>query len=523
MAAILLTYYSCNTHPDKTKNEMSEASDLFNRPDNIVPVKGQFIYKSAIELAAMIKNKQASSVDIVKEFIAYIKNNNYKYNSLVWLREEEAIDEAKKADELVSKGGSLPPLLGVPITVKEEFWVKGSPVTLNAKMNENFIAPEDGPIVTQLKKAGAIILGKTNVPTLLMDMQVQGEIYPTGSNPYDTSRTPGGSTGGGAAALAAGFTSLEVGSDLGGSVRVPASFCGLYGLKTTFGSINVTQGDGADTVSKKKRFALNTAGPLARTPEDLELAWQILKDTKPDNRFQHPIEWKQPIGKKFSDYHIAWTDDWQTATRLIKVGNDVKAKISILVDSLNKNGVPIKKYAPDTYDEMMKSYFTCLALLAGEGQSAEVRQGINKSLSVWDDGSGILDPFYSTMNNPSDSAWTQWQIQNNKLKATWDVFFKKFDFLICPITYGAAFKKCKKGSTIIADGDSIPYFRYYPYSTILNPTECPAITIPLGLNKEGLPIAVQVIGPKFSEPELLYFAKLIKPLVPGFIRPNSIQ
>lgn len=512
---------ACSSHPKKEK--ISPAWELFKKPGKKNPVEGKYIFKPATELALLIRTGKATSVEIVREFINHIKNNNYKYNSIVWLREEEALEEARKADERVSDGRNLPPLLGVPVTVKEEFWVKGSPVTLNSKMNEKFIAPEDGPVVKQLKQAGAIIIGKTNIPTLLMDMQVQGEIYPAGNNPYDTTRTPGGSTGGGASALAAGFTSIEVGSDLGGSIRVPASFCGLYGLKTTFGSVNVTEGDGADTISIRKRFALNTAGPLARTPEDLELAWQVLKDTKPDNRFQRPIEWKKPVGKKFSDYKIAWTDDWKTATRLIKVGIDVKEKIRLLVDSLNRNGVVIKKYAPDTYDEMMKSYFTCLALLAGEGKSAEIRQIINKDLSIWDDGSGILDPFYSTMNNPNDSVWAKWQQQNNKLKAKWDLFFSKFDFLICPITYGPAFKKCKKGSAIIEDGETIPYFRYYPYSTILNPIECPAITIPLGLNKNGLPIAVQIIGPKFSEPELLYFAKLIKPLVPGFVRPTQMH
>jgi len=481
----------------------------------------RFIYKSANELATLIKQRKATSFEIISEFITHIKNNNHKYNSIIWLREQEALAEAKKADEAVAKGENLPLLLGVPVTVKEEFWLKGSPVTLNAKLNEKFIAPEDGPIVTQLKKAGAIILGKTNLPTLLMDFQVQGEIYPKGNNPYDTAYTPGGSTGGGAAALAAGFTSIEIGSDLGGSIRVPASFCGLYGLKTTWGTINITEGDGTNTNALKKRFALNTAGPLARTPEDLELAWQVLKGTKPDARFQQPIQWKQPSGKKLSGYKIAWMDEWKTNDGFIKVSQFVKEKIGQLTDSLKQKEASIIKYAPDTYDEMMKSYLTCLALLAGEDQPLEVRKSINAGMKVWDDGTGMLEPFYITMNNPNDAAWKAWQLQNNKLKAKWDLFFSKYDFFICPITYGPAFKKCEKGSLITEDGISISYFRYFPYATILNPIECPAITIPLGLNEKGLPIAVQVIGPRFSEPELLYFAKLIKPLVPGFIRPGK--
>lgn len=501
----------------------SQKPDLFLPPPNQLPLKTHFIYKSATELAELVKSRKATSVEIVQEFISNIKNNNYKYNAIVWLRESEALDEAKKADEAVVKGGDLPPLLGVPITVKEEFWVKGSPVTLNSKMNDKFIAPVDGPIVQQLKKAGAIILGKTNLPTLLLDFQVQGEVYSVGSNPYDTTKTPGGSTGGGASALAAGFTSLEFGSDLGGSIRVPASFCGLYGLKTTFGTINVTEGDGTEAVSTHKRFALNTAGPLARTPEDLEVAWNVLKETRPDNRFQQPVFWKQPSGRKISEYKIAWTDDWKTSSGTIKVGNDVKVKMSRLIDSVKKYGAGIKKYAPDTYEEMMNSYLTCLALIAGEGKSPEIRQMINKDMHIWDDDSGILNPFYTTMMNQNDSTWIQWQQQNNKLKRKWDSFFSHFDFFICPITYGAAFNKCPKGSAITIEGITVSYFRYFPYATILNPIECPAITIPLGLNDEGLPIAIQVIGPKFSEPELLHFAKLLKPLVPGFLKPDLLH
>lgn len=520
MALALLPVVSSFSLPLINDNPaISEPVRLLWQTKHSFATDSSYIYKSATELAALIRERKANSVDIVRAFIAHIKKHNYKYNAIIWLREKEALEEAKQADAAVLRGDRLSALHGVPITVKEEFWVKGSPVTLNAVLFKNFVAPDDGPLVKQLKEAGAIIIGKTNLPTLLMDFQVQGEIYPTGSNPFDTSRTPGGSTGGGAAALAAGFTSLELGSDLGGSIRVPASFCGLYGLKTTFGTLNISTGDGPDTSSRKKRFALNTAGLLARTPEDLEAGWQILKDAPPDKRFQQPVSWDAPSGKKIADYHIAWTDNWQTPNRLIKVGTVVREKMHRLIDSLNKHSVVTRHYVPAGYDEMMNNYLTCLALLAGEGQSAETRILINKNMSIWDDGSGLLAPFYSTMQNPDDAAWAQWQWQNNKLKAQWDQFFKAYDFFICPITYGPAFKKCAKGSAIREGDDTISYFRYFPYAPILNPIECPAITVPLGLSDDGLPVAVQIIGNRYSEPELLYFARLLKPLVPSFIRP----
>lgn len=520
---ILFLIVSCGVS-QKGNLKTDQKADLFAKPENVLPVTGKFLFKSAAELASLIKRREATSEEIVKEFIAHIKNNNHKYNAIVWLREEEALADARKADEAVALGKALSPLHGVPVTVKEEYWVKGGPVTLNSKMYKDFIAPDDGPLVKQLKKSGAIVLGKSNLPTLLMDFQTQGELYPTASNPYDTTRTPGGSSGGAAAALAAGFTSIELGSDLGGSIRIPSSYCGLYGLKTTFGSLNTSEGDGADTSSKKKRYALNVAGPMARTAEDLEAAWRVLRDAKPDPHLQKPIQWKEPSGRSLDKFRIGWVDEWKKADRSkVKVGSLVKDKLKSFIDSLKQHDVAIENTYPDIYyDEMMKSYMQCLALLAGEGASEEIKNGINKSMEPWDDGSGTLAPFFETMKNPDDAAWQQWQKENENLKSKWSSYFKNFDFLICPITYGPAIKKCPKGTPIFLDGDTISYFNYAPYTTVINPMEVPCITIPLGLNREGLPIAVQIIGSWYAEPELLYFAKLIRPLVSGFVKPVGL-
>ena len=238
--------------------------ELFQKPAQPFPMEGKFIYKSASELAAMIRNKRASSVEIVTEFLNNIKNNNYKYNALIFIREQEALEDARKADEELAKGDTLnKPLLGVPVTIKEMFWVKGSPSTWNAKLY-GFTAPRNAEVVNQIKNAGAIILGTTNQPFMLADYQTKGEVYPTANNPFDTTRTPGGSTGGGAAALAAGFTPLELGSDLGGSIRQPAVFCGLWSFKSTYGAVNVTDGTSPDSAYVYTRLAMESAGPLGK-------------------------------------------------------------------------------------------------------------------------------------------------------------------------------------------------------------------------------------------------------------------
>lgn len=496
--------------------------NLFKKPKNKFVVEEKYLFKSATELAEMIRTKKATSVQIVTTYLNHIKNNNWKYNALIWLRENEALEEAKLADIAVEKGDTLKKtLLGVPITIKEMFWVKGSPSTMNAKMF-GFIAPEDAVIVKQIKKSGAIILGTTNVPFMLSDFQTQGEVYPTANNPYDTTRTPGGSTGGGAAALAAGFTTLELGSDLGGSIRVPSAFCGLYGLKPTFGTVNVTQGVGPDTTTKYTRFSMASPGPLARNIEDLTLAWNIIRNTPMDERFQEKNIWKPITSKSINQYKIAWVDNWESNHGKIKISKDVKDKLFSLIDSLKNHGVELSKTAPNTYDEMMKSFYGSFASMMAEGQPWALRKLIAMDFTKMDDGSGNFEAFNEAINDETDKKWEQLQTQRKTLIKKWEAFFEKYDFFICPITYGEAFKKCPQGTVQKGDNNgSILYMEYVPYAPIYNATGHPCLIIPMGLNKNGMPIAIQVVGANYSEDKLLYFAKTIKNFTQGFQPPKQ--
>ena len=494
-------------------------AELFSKPNLLHYTQKTFIFASATELATLIKERKATSYEITMAHLSQIKNYNFRYNALIWLREEEALREAQLADDAVKRGDSTGPLHGVPVTVKEMFWVKGSPSTMNAKMF-GFIAPEDGPLVRQLKKAGAIILGTTNVPYMLADYQTYGEVYPIGKNPYDTTRTPGGSTGGGAAAVAAGFSPLELGSDLGGSIRVPAAFCGLYGLKPSFGLTNITMGVGPDTVNQFNHFALASAGPLARNPEDIELMWEVLKRAEPDLRFQTKMDFQQSPPKSLSQYRVAWIDEYPYQGGVINSGIEVKASIKQLVDSLRTSGLEIKQGAPDLYDEMTQSFLASFASIMMQGQPWVIRKLFGMSMKGMDDKTGNFDAFYQSLNDVSDKAWEKIQAQRNSLIENWEIFFKDHDVLICPITYGPAFTKCKTGEEIQGDDRKIPYMDYVGFSYIFNATGHPCMVIPMGINQDGLPIAIQLVGKFYSESDLIRFAKEIKPFTPGFIKPN---
>ncbi|WP_289644983.1 amidase [Maribacter aestuarii] len=274
-------------------------------------MSSSLIFKSAIELASLIRNRKVTSTAVVREHIAHIKKHNPSLNAVVLLLEEEALKEAQICDEETDKGQFRGPLHGVPMTIKEQFWLKGFKSTLNSNRLKDWIAPEDALVVTRLKEAGAIILGKTNISKEMLDYQVDGDIYPTCVNPYNEAYSPGGSSGGSAVALATGMVPIELGGDLGGSVRIPPNFCGVYGLKTTENTIPT---HGLVSKPKEAKGFLNdmaVVGPMARTPEDLELLWKILKgDDKIDRRIS-PIHWKTPKQRTIGDYKVAWVHGWE--------------------------------------------------------------------------------------------------------------------------------------------------------------------------------------------------------------------
>jgi amidase len=497
--------------------------ELFQRPAQPFPMEGKYIYKSATELASMFYGGQATSLEIVTEFLNNIKNNNYKYNALIYIREQEALEDARKADEELAKGDTAnKPLLGVPVTIKEMFWVKGSPSTWNAKLY-GFTAPRDAEVVKQIRNAGAIILGTTNQPFMLADYQTQGEVYPTANNPFDTTRTPGGSTGGGAAALAAGFTTLELGSDFGGSIREPAVFCGLWSLKSTYGAVNITDGTSPDSAFVYTRLAMESAGPLARTPDDLKLMWDVIRNTILDTRFQKPIDWKPSSEKTLDQYKVAWTDEWKVKEGNVKVSDDTKQKLNTFIDLLKRHNVDVEKKAPDIYNDLQKMFLSTFGSMMGENKPWLLRKFIEMDYEKADDGSENSESFRNAIMDASDNGWKKIQAEREILIAKWEDFFKQYDFFICPVTYDAAFKKCEPWKPIKADdGKTVEYMNYVAYSYVINATGHPTITVPLGLNKQGLPMGIQIIGRYYSEPELLHLAKLLEPLIQKFQKPNGL-
>lgn len=481
----------------------------------------QYIYRSASELARLIREGQATSVDIVKEHLDRIKERNAELNAFVALFEAEALAVAAERDQQAQEGKFQGPLHGVPVSIKEQFWIQGKRSTINAKMHKDFVAPVDAVVVDRIRKSGAVILGHTNISRFLMDYQVWGDIYPEGKNPYNTDCTPGGSTGGGAAAVAAGFSPLELGGDLGGSIRLPANFCGLYGLKPTEKTVpphgNIPRPKDARTYI----VHMAQAGPLARTLEDVETLWKVIVGPHESDRSVARIEWRTSTRKSLSEYKVAWVDGWPDHP----VSTPVSGAIRELANNLEQHGCRVENRPPEgnLHEESLNVWMGIFPYMIAQGApwfvrpllkmdlNSKVLKGLKKHRKEFDQAFAMSANHYGEM-----------MLRRNMAISRWEHFFRDYDFLLCPSAFAPAYPRTKAGSRLRYEGTEMIYCNYaWPFMACFNASGHPAMNIPLGLGKEGLPLGLQIVGPYWSEPELINFARLASQLTEGFVKPSG--
>jgi amidase len=473
----------------------------------------------ATELARRIRDGEISSAEVTEAFLSRIAAHNGKINAIAYLLETEARSRANEADEARARGETWGPLHGVPVTVKEQYLMANTPSTLNSKRMRDFIAPEDAVIVKRIKSAGAVILGKTNVPANLQGYQVQGDIYPEGKNPFGYEYTPGGSSGGGAAAVAAGMTALELGADGGGSLRVPAHFCGVYCLKPT--DKTILRYGGLPFPKGARGFLVNMGqpGPLGRSVDDLELLWEIIRGPDPSDFEIAPIDWRPPSGRSLAQLRFAWTDGFEQYV----AGAETREQLTALAVRIERAGGRVEKAAPAIHPRAGEVFVQLLGASLGQDMPWLVRKIFPTFVAR-----GLLkgQPHMVRLLRRTLKMNTQEYAAALGLKRVLvediERFFGSHDVLLAPVSYGPAFKRCKEGSPLDFDGTTRPYNDYcWPYVGPFNASGHPALVMPLGTSKDGLPIGVQLIGPYWSEPELLHIAKQLAPLSKGFVAPQG--
>lgn len=481
-------------------------------------------YQSAIALTQALANKEISSAELLETMISRIETLDKKINAVVVRDFEQARLSAKAADIAISKGQSLP-LLGLPITVKESFNVAGLPTTWGNPQFKNWRPTEDALAVARLKAAGAIIIGKTNVPFMLMDYQSYNDLYGKTNNPWDISLTPGGSSGGAAAALAAGFTSLELGSDIGGSIRVPAHFCGVFGHKP---SVNLIPMRGAGPpMTPPSPHLINdflVSGPLARSADDLALSLKILAG--PDEIWDgkgYQLALPPAKHNRWHDLRILIIKDHPLCTTSLAIHEAMDS----LAENLSQFGAKISQDTTSVPDlkEITRTYVMLFAaFISGNMPIKEYRrlQERENQLSSQDTSPPT---FFLRGCALTHRDWLMTERIRDLLRQQWRVLFKEYDVVICPVTPHLAFphdfsKPAERKIEI--DGAWFPYSDHYAWISIATLFGLPATVAPIALSKNGLPIGVQIIGDYLEDNTTLTIARLIERDLGGFSTPPNL-
>jgi len=443
----------------------------------------ELVTATAADLAAGLKRKSFSAQELCEASISRIEALDPQINAVVVRDFERARAEARVADNLIARGESKP-LLGIPMTVKESFDLRGHPTTWGFPEHHEHRAREDAVVVHRLKAAGAVVLGKTNVPPALGDWQSANPIYGRTNNPHDPARTPGGSSGGSAAAIAMGFSALEVGSDIGGSVRVPAAFCGVFGHKTSHGVI--PQGGHMYGGLQVAPPLLGVVGPIARSAEDLVSVLDVIAGPdaeSPANKLALPM----PRHGRLASYRIFLLDEHPA----VSADSDILGAIEKLADELTKAGASVARQSsllPDMHASW-RTYQAMLHTIINRGVASNPRPPITAH-----DWMGHLD-------------------DQLKLRRQWASFFRHFDIVLAPCFGTPAFPHFAEPDwrkrDLIMDGESSNFGAQLAWSGIATVANLPSTAIPLGVNSQGLPLAVQAIGPFLEDKTTIEFARLL--------------
>ena len=478
-------------------------------------------FASATELAALVGEQRISSVALTELYLKRIRSRNPALQAIVIDNQADALRTASERDADLDRGIVRGPLHGVPLTVKESFDVAGLKTTVNLPQLKENVARVDSFVVARARAAGACILGKTNVPTMLSDYQSFGPLYPTANNPYDVTRTPGGSTGGGAAAVASGLTTIEFGSDIGGSIRLPAHFCGVFGLKPTENASVHGDGHVPPTPDGRGGFvAMASMGPLARTMADIELAWGILNQQTWNRR--HHLPRKPRLKTDAGQYRIAWFDD----TAKVACSEATRTALTSLIDRLAASGVTCEKRPFD--QAWLEEAYAIWALLFGTilGQDASwiVRRVMRWHLSRQTGGSSLgVASALRTGLGLDFKRFSRALRRRDELIGGLQERFDRYDFIISPVAAGPAFAHNPKRRPLPVDGRTLAYVDYVmPFTLIYNACGNPVLVVPAGRGEGHLPIGVQIAAPHYAEDELIHFGRMVERLGAVFVPPPGM-
>ncbi|WP_234374019.1 amidase family protein [Streptomyces scabiei] len=479
--------------------------------------------RSANEQLAALRERRITSRELLEQHLKHIAKANPQVNAVVTLDADGARAAADKADRhLASTGKTLGPLHGLPMTVKDALEVEGIRTTCGSPALTDHVPDRDADVIALLRDAGAIIIGHTNVPTMCQDIQTSNPLFGTTSNPFDATKTAGGSSGGPAAAVAAGFTSLEIGSDLAGSLRLPAAYCGVYALRTSRGPSPIvpTRGHIPRLPGWATSSDMITLGPIARTVEDLSLLLDVIAAPSPADRTGWKIDLPAPAKTKLGQYRVGiWADD-----AYCRVDADTRALLGQVADLVRGLGATVDDSTrPVDFTESDKlfqrlMYATASATATDEAFAADVATA--EKIPA-DDPSGL----YLHSRTMRHRDWCVADEARQKLRATWDTYFDEHDILITPATPTAAVPDQTKTPApqryITVDGQKRSFYDQTSWLNLTSPVGLPSLVLPAGVTRTGLPLAIQIIGPYLGERTVLNAAQQLARRLPKPTQPPA--
>jgi amidase len=475
-------------------------------------------FQSARQLASALRRGRIGSLELLNLYLSRIERYNPRLNAIIAMNLDAARKRARQADAALRKGVVWGPLHGLPMTIKESFDVAGLPTTWGLPEFKNYRAERNALAVQRYIDAGAIVFGKTNVPTLLADWQTFNEIYGTTNNPWDVTRVPGGSSGGSAAALAAGLTGLETGSDIGASIRDPAHYCGLYGHKPTYG---ICAPNGQALPGKVATQDISVIGPLARSADDLELALKIIGG--PDAIDGRGWRLSLPASPKrtLREFKVAVMLSAETA----EVDSSVQDRIQAVADFLAKNKAKVSDTARPDIDTATahRAFIHLVRAATSARQTDEVfARNLEAARHVRPD-----DTHYQAWmvkgNTMSHREWLSWNEQRHQMRLKWDAFFQEYDVLLCPAGATAAFPHNQQGERwermVSVNGKPQPSTTQMFWAGFMGMAYLPSTVAPAGVTAEGLPVGVQIVGPQYGDLTCIKLAQLLEREYRGFVPP----
>lgn len=481
-------------------------------------------FLSATELARDIRGGKCTARDALELCVDRVERFDTDLNAVVQLDLDNARRAADEADRAVAGGAASGSLHGVPMTVKEAFDVAGLPTTWGFEAHRDNVPQSDALAVERLRRAGAVIFGKTNVPVALSDWQTFNPVYGTTNNPWDLGRSPGGSSGGSAAALAAGLSFLEIGSDIGASIRNPAHYCGVFGHKPTFGIANST-GHWIPPWASSPLLDIAVIGPLARSAADLGVALDVIAGPDAIDGAGWKLDLPREPRKSVSEFRVGLVLSDPQA----EVDDSIQRALHDLGEALRKAGATVDLNAKPDIDTA-ESHRVYVGLLRAATSQYMARGDFAEHVKMAASLNHADTDYEARMYRSSTMRHREWLALNEsryRMRHAWARWFDDYDLLLCPAATTVAFEHNQSGERwermLDVNGQPQPTTTPLFWAGYSGHVYLPSTVAPLPLTSSGLPAGVQIVGPQYHDHRCIRFAELIEELLGGFVAPPAYR